>query len=241
MIDRDQPTCFPSSIVVGVSSRRDGTMLDRTNGERHGAIVVDRRRRFVESLGMRYENCVYQIISYGAGRTYDVVKEVTRPCTTGHHADVLYTRSRGIALFLPIADCVATVIYDTKFHALALAHLGRHASIAQTMAKTVDYFIEHGSNPNDLVIWMAPSVGAAQYRMEYFDEKDTDAWRDFAHQREDGIYLDLKGYNRQLAINKGVLPEHIVISPINTAIDPNYFSHSQGDISGRFAVVCCMV
>lgn len=238
MIARDQPTCFPDDVIVRVSSRSDGTMLDRTRGDRHEASVVEDRRKFASAAGITYDDCAYQIITYDSGRTYDVIQEVVRPDLIGYAADVLYTEQRGLGLFLPIADCVGTVIYDTKRRALALAHLGRHASVAQTMTKTIDYFLEKGSNPEDLVIWMAPSVGPLSYRMDYFDAKDRDEWRGFVKERDDGIYLDLRGYNRQLAVEKGVQSDNIVISPVDTATDAEYFSHSQGDAFGRFAVVC---
>lgn len=240
MVEHEQPTCFPDNVIVRVSSRSDGTMLDRTRGERHAVSVVENRRKFTGAAGIAYENCAYQIIAYSPEQAYDKIQEVSQLHQTDYYADVLYTEQQGLGLFLPIADCVGTVIYDTKRQAIALAHLGRHASVAQTMAKTIDYFSTKGSNPADLVIWMAPSVGSANYRMEYFDAKDDEEWRDFASERQDGIYLDLQGYNRQLAIDKGVRPDNIVVSPINTATNANYFSHSQGDIAERFAVVCGM-
>ncbi len=84
---------------------------------------------------------------------------------------------------------------------------------------------------------MAPSVDQENYRLDYFDHKNEAEWRDFAVAKDDGIYLDLKGFNKNLAIQSGVKPENIYTSPINTATNSNYFSHSQGDVSGRFAVL----
>ena len=74
------------------------------------------------------------------------------------HADVLYTEQPKVGLFLPIADCIGTIIYDPTRKAIALAHLGRHASVADTIKKTIDFFTMKGSRPQDLIIWMAPSV-----------------------------------------------------------------------------------
>ena len=99
-------------------------MLDRTKDDRHEPSVVDSRRRFTQQAGIPYENCVYQVITYAADRTYDEIKEVGEPDTEGCLADVLYTERPELGLFLPVADCVATVIYDPGRQALALAHIG---------------------------------------------------------------------------------------------------------------------
>ena len=96
---------------------------------------------------------------------------------------------------------------------------------------------QQGAAPNDIIVWMAPSVKQSHYRMEYFDMSDTKEWAGFAEKKPDGIYLDLQGYNRARAREVGVLEQNIHVSPINTATDKNYFSHSQGDTTDRFAVV----
>jgi len=237
MIIKDQPSYFPDNVVVRVSSRDDGTMLDRARETIHAPDIESLRKKFCENQGLEYKNFVYQIITYGDQDSYDVIGEVTRPDNEGVHADALFTRTPGIGLFLPIADCVATVLYDPTQKILALLHLGRHSSIARLMTKMIEHLQNQGSNPNDLVIWMAPSVDQENYRLDYFDHKDEDEWRDFAVAKDDGIYLDLRGFNKNLAIQSGVKPENIYTSPINTATNSNYFSHSQGDVSGRFAVL----
>lgn len=241
MIAADQPRCFDDmSLSVGVSSRADGTMLDRTLGDRHAESIVANRRHFTAQVGVDYESCVYQIINYADGRTYDNIVEVSTPDNSGVAADMLYTEAAGVGLFLPVADCVATVIYDPSRQALALAHIGRHASIAKLMVGAIRFFASKGSRPEDLIIWMAPSVAASDYKMQYFDYLDDPDWQGFAHVMSNGIYLDLAGFNSNLAQNFGVLKYNIHISPVNTTRDGNYFSHSQGDITGRFAVVAEM-
>lgn len=240
MISSDQPTCFPDDLVVAVSSRDDGTVLDRTLNNWHDETIVANRRKFCAEAGVDYGQCVYQIILYGPDATYDVVGQVGEPSADGVYADVLYTETPGVGLFLPIADCVGTIIYDAQRRALGLAHIGRHASVAETIVKALKLFVQNGSSPEDLTLWMAPSVSQDDYHMDYFDPMDDPDWADFAERRDDGIYLDLAGYNSHLAQNNGVPKENIFLSPINTARDPNYFSHSQGDTNGRFAVLAMM-
>lgn len=237
MIIRDQPTCFPSELLVAVSSRDDGTMLDRTLGDRHHENVVKNRIRFCEKVGVNYAQLAYQIITYEPEYTYNMIVEVTEPNQTGIRADVLFTETPGVGLFLPIADCIGTVLYDPTRRALALAHLGRHSSMSDALASTIKHFIDRGSSPHDLIVWMAPSVAQAHYQMEYFDKTDTDEWRDFVEQKDDRYHVDMARRNRMVCLQHGVPTENIYLPTVDTAVDSHYFSHSQGDTTGRFAVI----
>ena len=244
MIAADQPAYFPSDLLVAVSSKDDGTMLNRIRG-RHVSEVLENRRRFCDHIGVKYDDVVYHVISYDQAQTFDTIAEVTETDTVkcnseGIFADALYTEVAGVGLFLPVADCIATVIYDPKRRALMLAHLGRHSTVAQLMTREIQYFVEHGSQAKDLQIWMSPSITQKNYRMDYFDHTNDTNWQNFCRQTADGIYLDMQGFNRSLAIQAGVPGDNIFISPIDTANNPNYFSHSSGDIGGRFVVVACM-
>ena len=244
MIAADQPVCFPSDVLVAVSSKDDGTMLNRIRG-RHVAEIVNNRRRFCDQTGVKYDEVVYHVISYDQAQTFDNIAEVTETDTVKHNnegifADALYTEMAGVGLFLPVADCIATVIYDPKRRALMLAHLGRHSTVAQLMTRAVQYFVERGSQAKDLQIWMSPSITQKNYRMDYFDHTNDTNWQNFCRQTADGIYLDMQGFNRSLAIRAGIPGDNIFISPIDTADDPNYFSHSSGDMAGRIAVVAMM-
>lgn len=245
MIRTDQPTYLPPELLIAVSSKDDGTMLNRIRG-RHVAEVLENRRRFCDQIGVTYEDVVYHVISYDQGQTFDTIAKVTETDTVKHNnegifADALYTEMAGVGLFLPVADCIATVIYDPKRRALMLAHLGRHSTVAQLMSRAVRYFVERGSRAKDLQIWMSPSIMQKNYRMDYFNHANDTNWQNFCRQTADGIYLDLQGFNRSLAIRAGVPGDNIFISPIDTADDPNYFSHSSGDTGGRVAVVAEIV
>jgi len=237
VIQADQPTCFPSDLRVAVSSREDGTMLNRSLADRHAPEVQQNREVFCNAAGIEYASVVYQLISYGPELPYNHIVKVDEPNTRGVIADVLYTEQSGVGLFLPVADCVATVLYDPVLKHLALAHLGRHATLADTMVTVVNYMQTRGSKASDIIVWMAPSVKQQSYRMEYFDNANDPKWQPFCEQRDGGYYLDLQGYNQARAVECGVPAANIAVSPVDTATDMHYFSHSQGDHNGRFAVV----
>lgn len=243
MIVSDQPTCFSGEILAAVSSRSDKTMLDRTDNF-HKNDVVDNRRRFCAQAGIDYENCVYQLVSYGENESYRQVAEVrdgdTARFKNSVHGDALFTSKKGVGLFLPVADCVATVVYDPIKQYLALLHLGRHASYADLSTCAVKYFESKGSRAKDLIVWMSPSAGPDSYLLEWFDKQNDPTWQGFYKEHKKGFCLDLAGYNSERLQTVGVTRGNIHRSSIDTMANDNYFSHAAGDISGRIAVVAMM-
>lgn len=243
MIAKDQPHSLPSSLRIALSSKGDGTMLDRTTGL-HTPRAIDSRRAFCEKIGVSYDGVVYQNIIYGEGQTYDDIVNVDASMTTEHTSDVpadaLFTKATKVGLFLPVADCVATVVYDPVKNYLAMVHLGRDSTAAELMRKVIDKFKAEGSNPNDLLVWMSPSAKRETYLMQWFDQKDNPMWREFIAASDEGVYLDLPGFNKAACLSAGILETNIHISPINTMASDEYFSHSMGDTSGRFAVLAQM-
>ena len=78
MIHKDQPTCFGTSLLVGVSSVADGTMLDRSYGTTEQPTkVMMNRKRLCLAIGNPYENTVYQQIRYAENLSYDKIVDVT--------------------------------------------------------------------------------------------------------------------------------------------------------------------
>jgi len=240
VIALDQPTCFDNAIVVRVSSKDDGTMLDRAIGI-HDGTIVSNRTKFVDACGIAYGDAVYQRIIYDQSRTYSLIAEVDGGSTTKFTsevvADALYTATRGIGLMLPVADCAATVVYDPVRRALAMAHLGRHSSYAKLATRVVKRFVDDGSDAVNLMVWIGPRAGREAYRLEWFDRRDDPDWQNFFDEKSDGIYLDLAGFNAALFEKAGVPHRNIITSPIDTMRDDKYFSHAMGDKTGRIMVL----
>lgn len=243
MIANDQPTCFPDDVVVRVSARDDGTVLDRAIGVHNGSIVSN-RTEFCRKTGIDYGDVAYQRIIYDDKRTYALIAEVDDGSTTKFTsevvADALCTTAPNVGLFLPVADCVATVLYDPKRRALAIAHLGRHSSYAKLAQKVAAWFAGGGSNLSDVIVWMSPHAQKESYKLEWFDRADDPDWSDFYTQKEDGYYLNLAGYNARLLENAGIPARNIHISQIDTTTNSGYFSHMQGEHSGRIGVIAMM-
>ena len=240
MIAADQPDCFPDGVHVFVSSVDDGSVLDRS-GATPDDEILENRTRFVSDRGFDYQNCANQIIEYGDDKTYDVIaiaaaSDIRREIP-GISADAIIVKEPQVGVFLPVADCVATVAYDTVRQVFAVMHLGRHSTLAKLMDKTLRAMKNDGSNPEDIIIWMGPSVQGTHYRLQYFTQEHDPEWQGFYSKDEDGYLIDMQQYNASRAQYQGVPRANIHISSVNTAVNDNYFSHSQGDTNGRFAVV----
>lgn len=243
MIANDQPNCFPGDVLVRVSARSDGTVLDKAIGVHNGSIVSN-RTEFCRNAGIDYGDVVYQRIIYDDKRTYALIAEVDDGSTTKFTsevvADALCTTAPGVGLFLPVADCVATVLYDPKRRALAIAHLGRHSSYAKLAQKVAAWFINGGSDPSDIIVWMSPHAQKESYRLDWFDRADDPDWAGFYEQKPDGYYLNLAGFNEHLLEMAGIPQANIHVSQIDTSTNPDYFSHMQGEKGGRIGVLAVM-
>ncbi len=243
MILFDQPDCFPDNVLAAVSSRDDGTMLDKAMGVHDGSIVSN-RTRLCEANGIDYGDTAYQRIIYDDAQTYAHIADVDERSTTKYvsevAADAIYTKSLGVAIMLPVADCVATVAYDPRRKVLAVAHLGRHSSYAKLATELVFHFVTDGSRAEDLIVWMSPHAGKNSYRLDWFDRQDDPDWRGYYDKREDGFYLDLAGFNAHLFHASGVRGDKIHVSPIDTVTDDRYFSHHNGDTTSRIAIIASL-
>jgi len=243
MIAADQFTNLPDELLFVFSSRSDGTVLDRTQST-HKTLVAETRRAICKLVGVSYDDVVYQRVVYADTSTYDVIKEVSSNDTTRFTphvaADGLFTREPGVGMFLPVADCIVTIIYDPNRHLLAQLHMGRHSTLTSILEKATELFVANGSSLEDLHVWMAPAITKDNYKLEYFDLADDDEWHGFVEHRGDGFYLDMQGFNKAKLVRLGVPQENITISPIDTFDDQNYFSHFRGDTGGRFTGLAMM-
>ncbi len=250
MITRHQPSNFDDSLIVAVSSLEDGNMKFGVLGAgTSDEQVAANRRRFLEAAGMSADNCVAIRVSYDrddylcyravgpAERGQGMFGDDAARCPV---SDGLATGTPGLALFLPLADCVGAVLHDPRRRVVMLSHLGRHSAVQDGAAASLDFMRQtYGCEPADIAVWLSPSAAQSSYRMDYFDKKDQPDWRPFCQEGDDGVYLDLGGFVRQQLIAGGVREQAIVSTGVDTATDPEYPSHVRGD-PARFAVAAML-
>ncbi len=253
MIKADQPTIFGDKITVALSSREDGQM-------QHGwvesdDVVTDNRRKFIAAAGLAIERSALVRVQYLDNAPYDQIVTITEADAgmgmykkDGMVADCLVTATKGLGLFLPVADCGATVIYDPDHQVLALAHLGRHSTVANLARKLVAHLVDtYQTDPAELKIWVSPSISTKHYVLEYADfAKGNSDWGPYSTPIDGGYAVDVSGYNRRQFIGAGVLAQNIEISEVDTAMSEDYWSHhQQKNVQGqsappRFAVVAAL-
>lgn len=233
MIKKDQPTIFDSNATVAVSSVDDGNMKFGVN---EGEDVAANRKNFLDAVGISLDQTTPITLTYDRDDYADyriVAKEdkgkaMYQP-EKMQPVDAIVTTEPNHALFLAPADCCGVVLHDPVKGVLMLSHIGRHSAEVDGALRSVAYLQEKcGSQPADLKVWLGPAVGKATYPLL----------------KKDGMSLH-ELITGQL-IETGVRRENIEVSSVDTAMDPNYFSHSQwkaGNRSGgdgRFAVVAMM-
>lgn len=250
MILTDQPKCFDKSVISAVSSNDDGQMQ---LGWREPNQEVERNRQlFLCSNNLDAKSAVLVKVKYQEAMTYDKIMKVKEAAhnsgaLTEIPADCLVTSKKGIALFLPVADCIATIVHDPKRQVLALAHLGRHSTVANLAEKLVTHINKgYGSKPHDLTVWMSPSIQAPKYVLERATFANDLDWQPYCTAVEGGFSIDMQGYNKSRFIAAGISAGNITISHINTATNKHYWSHyttttvKRNLPPPRFAVVCSL-
>lgn len=220
-------------IIVAISKVENGNMYipdDTTN-----QTVINNRQVWLQSQGIELDHTTRMTVTYERPdfcRYYTVAEEhkgVSLPTADIIPADGLIVTKLGHALFLLVADCVATVFFDEVHSVFMLSHLGRHSLEQQGGVKSVEYLVEHfGVNPATLKVWLAPSPSKEAYPIFALGNKGM----------KEVVY-------QQLA-EAGVIVEHITDNSADTVTNQEYYSHTaflKGDKleDGRFAMVAMMV
>lgn len=220
MITADQPTIFPETVVVAVSSVEDGSMKD--GSELMTPEAVRNREQFLKRCGMSPERAAVHFADFSTD-DYCVYKEATAGLMPG--VDGASTQAVNQPILLPLADCVGAVLYDPIHHAMMVSHLGRHSTEQQGGVKSVGHMTDcYDSEPEELLVWLGPSPNSADYPLWKFNN------RGFTE-----VLLD------QLQ-QAGIRRSHIEVSSADTATNLHYFSHSQflkgrQTVDGRFAII----
>jgi copper oxidase (laccase) domain-containing protein len=220
------------NLLISTSTLSGGTM--KSTDKSYAPVLLARKaflnRHDISSDDTTLVQVVYEGNDYRRYKTLnnnDKGDGITRQATI--ISDGLVVTKPGHALFLPLADCIGAVLHDPTKDILMVSHLGRHNLEQNGGTESVNYLInKHGVNPHNLTVWLSPAAGKDNYPLYAFDNR--------------GLH--------EVAIEQlkaaGVLSDNITASPIDSAADPNYFSHSQflkgnRETDGRFAIVATLI
>lgn len=202
------------NIVVAQSTVADGSMLKR--GEPEDATVVENRRRFLNKHGIPLDQTTRLAVSYEKTSFCEYIqvgqsnKKDNMLRESELFADALIVTEPNHALFLPVADCVGTVLFDPEHTVLMLSHLGRHSLEQNGGQKSVQYLQEHfNTNPAKLQVWLTAAPNKEVFPIWALDNKGM----------KEVTFEQLK--------KAGVQSDLIHDNPADTATDKNYFSYTQ--------------
>ncbi len=202
------------SVLVALSSVADGSMHNRHDA--NDPAIIRNRTVWLERQGATLDTASRVLIKF-EGDDYCRYREVgsreagsNMKADDGFIADALITTEPGHALFLPVADCIATTIYDPVHRVLMLTHLGRQSLEQQGGVRSVQYLVEHyGSNLRDLQIWTSPTINKDAYPIFKLDNKGM----------KEAFFEQME----QAGIQREQINDHTG----DTGSDDNYYSYSE--------------
>lgn len=239
---------MPPGVHMAFSSAIDGSIAAGGGGsslpehEKNAEV-------FLQRYGFESRGRAKVFVTYLPDNTYTHVERATVETEGSVKSDALFTTVRGKVIMLPVADCIATVVYDPVARMMGVLHLGRHSSVASLIEEfAIEVADTVGSDPCDWHVWMSPSLKPDHDVMDYFDPPRPEEWQGFMTTRDDGkIHIDIPGHNRERFERLGVISANIYVSPINTYTDERYYSHraatelNQPDRQGRQMVAAMMI
>lgn len=160
--------------------------------------------------------------------------------------DGLITNLKDVPLVTQFADCVPLLFYDPKAEVIAASHAGWRGTAQEIGRKTVEKMVSHfGSNPGDIKVAIAPSIGKCCYEVDDpvlkgFDHIDYIPQSAIFTPKENGRYmLDLWTANKLILENAGIKNENICVTDLCTCCNSQFFhSHrASGGNRGNLAAI----
>lgn len=74
------------------------------------------------------------------------------------NGDGLWTKEKGIALYIKTADCVPLLFWDRDGNAVAAIHSGWRGTLGNIAGKTCRMFNDNNIASKDLYVWIGPSI-----------------------------------------------------------------------------------
>ena len=164
------------SVRVALSTVANGSMHHRDDPD--DPQVLKNRTEWLRTQGLSPDTTTRVVIEF-TGDDYCRYKKVD-PAEYGVNmygydefpADALVTTTPGHALFLPVADCIATTIYDPEHEVLMLTHLGRQSLEQEGGVRSVEFLTrEYGTDPKKLQVWTSPTINKEAYPIFKLDNK----------------------------------------------------------------------
>lgn len=152
--------------------------------------------------------------------------------------DALVTELPDVALCIQHADCQATCIYDYKRKNIAAIHAGWRGQVAGIYATSVKALKDLGSHPNNLFVFMAPSLGPCCAEIAHPPENFTAYHMQFANKN---MFFNLWEMAHSQLTLLGIPSHQIVLPSKCTKCTPNLHSYRRDKTAKRNSTVVGML
>ena len=144
-------------------------------------------------------------------------------------ADILILSSKYPKIIVgnPQADCPILICEDRKKGYTALSHCGSIYINRKLPIDTIKALLDCcNSDIKDIYVYIGSSIKKESYIYDKYPKWATnkDLWKNYITKESDGYHIDLVGAIEKQLHDVGIT--NIEISPIDTAKNPNYYSHT---------------
>jgi len=143
--------------------------------------------------------------------------------------DAIITDSKNAFLVIQVADCLPVLFFDPLNKLVAGAHAGWKGSLLGIVPAVVQKLVCLGSRPEQVRIWMGPSIRACCY------EVDVERAVLFPRKNDSKRCIDLVSFNLKSLVAAGVRKESVFIDRRCTACSGEAFPsyRREGKKAGR--------
>lgn len=229
---------FPH-LIVGMSARKPS---EEDNGytwnyalhvEDDPTHVVENRVKLMDMLNLPISSwtCGEQV--HGT-HIHEVTKEEggrgsTSQKTAFTSTDGLLTCQENLLLTSFYADCVPLIFYSPATGWLGIAHAGWRGTTSGIGSQMVHQLVQRGADPEEIHVAIAPSIGGCCYEV---DEPVIMALTQILVRPSEKVVtpagrgkwkLDLRQANREILLNEGIRPEHLLVTQLCTSCRQDLF------------------
>ncbi len=201
--------------------------------------VIENLGLFADALGIKKESVISVSQIHSADIRYITEGMVGEGffCPEGQSCDGYITDKIGVSLGVRTADCVPILLYappnENFGGAVAALHAGWRGTAKGIAKESIVRLSQMGAEPSRIKAAIGPSIGSCCYtvREDFYKEFEslckkelTERYVRFA--TADTWRADLKGANREILMECGVLSENIDVCTLCTCCHPEeFYSH----------------
>ncbi len=231
---------------IGLTS----TIADGNMSFRYGATtaVLESRKHFLDSHNLPFVRSVMMesdhsdIITVVDGQT----NQSHFGSTSGLPGDVLITQLPHTPLLLTTADCLPITLFDEITSTLALMHLSRHTFCLNLIKKTIAVLeATFAVASSGLKVDIGPHIQKASYSFPLPLAETHEALLPYIHFTNTTAHIDLTTAATDSFMALGIRQDNLQISPTDTCLSNNHFSHVRstktGEPEGRLMTVASII